>query len=67
MTVVEKIVQLCDRALVLRMECKTHRPEVAAELRQIQGKLGEIKASCPTSWAAAADLLYPKAEEGDDV
>jgi len=59
MTVVEKIIQLCDRRLSLLSFGKIHRPEIKAELDAIAAKLDQIKSTCPASWARAGEKLNP--------
>jgi hypothetical protein len=62
-TVVEKIIALCDEQLVLWAEGKTYRPEVKTRLAKISADLERIQVSCPHAWKKAAAILNGEVHE----
>lgn len=59
MTVVEKIIALCDERHSIFSFGKQYRSEEKAKLEAIGEKLSEIRVSCPTAWKAAGKILNP--------
>lgn len=62
MTVVEKIIQLCDERLSILTYGKIYCEE-RARLDPIEEKLDTIRRTCPRSWEAAERILHGPSSE----